>query len=136
MMLHFITIPVITGICVYGFYKIIDLFVRKKERVMIIEKIASLENVNPERLNISKLFSDAKADRSGFFSLRAGSLLVGVGLGLLFGYIIALNTNFSVGSLGAEHYSQLSEIIYGSTTLLFGGLGLITGLIIEHKIKK
>lgn len=135
-MLNFIAIPVITGICVYGFYKIIELFVRKKERVMIIEKIASLENVNPEKLNFPKLFSDGKVDRSGFFSLRAGSLLVGVGLGLLLGYIIALNTNFPGVSPGAGHYSQLSEIIYGSTTLLFGGLGLITGFIIEHKMKK
>ena len=91
-MLNFIAIPVITGICVYGFYKIIELL-REKGGVMIIEKIASLESVNPEKLNFPKLFSDGKVDRSGF--LAQGRLSAcGSRPGTALRIHIALNINF------------------------------------------
>jgi hypothetical protein len=136
-MLDFITIPVTVGICVYGFYKLIELFVRKKERLMLIEKITLLDSINTDKLNISRLFGEEKSERSGYMALKIGSLLIGVGLGLLVGYIIFINTNPAWEGQAIHSYArQLSGVIYGSTTLFFGGLGLVTGFIIEHKMRK
>ena len=38
-MMDFITVPLIFGIVTYGIYKLFELFVCKKERLIIIEKI-------------------------------------------------------------------------------------------------
>ena len=38
-MMDFITIPLVVGMITLGIYKLFDLFVRKKERLAIIEKI-------------------------------------------------------------------------------------------------
>ena len=38
-MLDFIMVPLVCGIFVLGFYKLFELFVCKKERLLIIEKM-------------------------------------------------------------------------------------------------
>src|SRR5690606_33019404 len=91
-MLDFITIPLVTGICIFGFYKLIELFVRKRERLMIIERISQLENVNTEKLDLSRLFGKGVNIDGRYLSLRIGLLLIGIGLGLLIGFFIVLNT--------------------------------------------
>jgi len=134
-MLDFITIPLVTGICVFGFYKLIELFVRKRERLMIVDKISQLESVNTDKLDFSKLFGKNVNVDGRYLSLRIGLLLVGIGLGLLVGFFIVLNT---YGYMKGDDYYQsrsMAEMIYGATTLLFGGSGLVTAFIIEHKMK-
>jgi len=134
-MLNFITIPLVTGICVFGFYKLIELFVRKRERLMIIERISQLESVNADKLDFSKLFGKSVNIEGRYMSLRIGLLLVGVGLGLLVGFFMVINTYGYMK--GDDYYSSrgMAEMIYGATTLLFGGIGLVSAFIIEHKMK-
>ncbi len=134
-MLDFITIPLVTGICIFGFYKLIELFVRKRERIMIIERISQLENVNTDKFDLSRLFGKSVNIDGRYLSLRIGLLLVGIGLGLLIGFFIVLNTYGYMR--GDDFYASrgMAELIYGSTTLLFGGIGLVTAFVIEHKIK-
>ncbi|NCB97961.1 MAG: hypothetical protein EOM36_06340 [Bacteroidia bacterium] len=134
-MLDFITIPLVTGICIFGFYKLIELFVRKRERLMIIERISQLENVNTEKLDLSRLFGKGVNIDGRYLSLRIGLLLVGIGLGLLIGFFIVFNTYGYMR--GNDYYDSqgMAELIYGSTTLLFGGIGLVSAFIIEHRIK-
>jgi hypothetical protein len=134
-MMEFITIPLTFGIGAYAFYKLIELFARKRERIMIIEKLSQLEKASVENLNLSNIFGDGKAIRSAFTTLRVGSLLAGLGLGLLVGYIIV---NATIGGFGGSSYEvrQTMSVVYGSSTLLFGGIGLIAGFIAERMLSK
>lgn len=133
-MMDFISIPVTFGIGAFAFYKLIELFVRKKERLMILEKISQLENVNTENLNLARLFGEGKMFKSQFLSLRIGSLLMGLGLGLLVGFIIVSTSYGNISDVSYE-MGQTMSVIYGASTLLFGGLGLVIGFLVEIKMK-
>lgn len=133
-MLEFITIPLTFGIGAYAFYKVIELFVRKKERLMLVDKLNTLDNVNTNNINLSGLFGEVKALQNQYLSLRIGSLLMGLGLGLLVGYLIV---QLSYGTMGDVSWGvrEVQNVIYGASTLLFGGMGLIAGFVAEMKMK-
>lgn len=134
-MMDFISIPVTFGIGAYAFYKLIELFVRKKERLLIIDKLSQLEKANIENLNLSNIFGDGKSFKNAYLTLRIGSLLAGLGLGLLVGYII-INTTIGGFERASYEIRQTMSVVYGSSTLLFGGLGLISGFIAERRLSK
>ena len=134
-MMDFISIPVTFGIGAYAFYKLIELFVRKKERLLIIDKLSQLEKANIENLNLSNIFGDGKSFKNAYLTLRIGSLLTGLGLGLLVGYII-INTTMGGFERASYDIRQTMSVVYGSSTLLFGGLGLIAGFIAERRLSK
>lgn len=134
-MMDFISIPLTFGVGAYGFYKLVELFVRKKERLMILEKISQLENVNTENLNLTRLFGEEKMFKNQFLTLRIGSLLMGLGLGLLIGFII-VRSSYGYTSDVSFEMRETMNVIYGASTLLFGGLGLVTGFLVEIKMKK
>lgn len=133
-MLEFITIPLTFGIGAYAFYKVIELFVRKKERLMLVDKLNTLDNVNTNNINLSGLFGGVKVLQNQYLSLRIGSLLMGLGLGLLIGYLIV---QISYGDLRELTWDlrEAQSVIYGASTLLFGGMGLTAGFITEMKMK-
>lgn len=135
IMMDFISIPVTFGIGAYAFYKLIELFVRKKERLLIIDKLSQLEKANIENLNLSNIFGDGKSFKNAYLTLRIGSLLAGLGLGLLVGYII-INTTIGGFERASYEIRQTMSVVYGSSTLLFGGLGLISGFIAERRLSK
>jgi hypothetical protein len=67
-------------------------------------------------------------------------LLLGVGLGLLVGFFIAYYYGYGVEPM-ENHFerSTIQEtigIIYGASTLLFGGLGLLVAFIVEMNYNK
>ena len=133
-MLEFITIPLTFGIGAYAFYKVIELFVRKKERLMLVDKLNTLDNVNTNNINLSGLFGGVKVLQNQYLSLRIGSLLMGLGLGLLIGYLIV---QISYGDLRELTWDlrEAQSVIYGASTLLFGVMGLTAGFIAEMKMK-
>ncbi|MEZ7873764.1 MAG: hypothetical protein QMB82_09160 [Bacteroidales bacterium] len=134
-MMDFISIPVTFGVGAYAFYKVIELFVRKRERLLLIDKLNSLENVNTTNINLSEIFGEGKLFKNQYLTLRIGSLLVGLGLGLLIGYII-VNTTMGNVSDATWMIRETQSVIYGASTLLFGGMGLIAGFIAEIRLKK
>ncbi|MDD2491080.1 MAG: hypothetical protein PHV12_02670 [Bacteroidales bacterium] len=133
-MMEFITVPLTFGIGAYAFYKVIELFVRKKERLMLVDKLNTLDNVNTNNINLSGLFGETKTLQNQFLTLRIGSLLMGLGLGLLVGYLIV---HISFGGFRDVTWDirQTQSVIYGASTLLFGGMGLIAGFVTEMKMK-
>lgn len=133
-MMEFITIPLTFGIGAYAFYKVIELYVRKKERLMLIDKLDTLENINTSSFNLNGVFGEVKALQNQYLTLRIGSLLMGLGLGLLIGYVI-VNVSFPVAGDVSYSMLQTQSVIYGASTLLFGGMGLTGGFIAEMKIK-
>ncbi|MTK52209.1 MAG: hypothetical protein F8N35_01990 [Paludibacter sp.] len=133
--MDFITIPLVVGMITLGIYKLFELFVKKKERLTIIEKLG-------DKLDISvmqtKLSLPVRIEgQFNFGTLKVACLLLGVGLGLLVGYFICLNTipGFNFESIGNQGY-QASGVIYGASVLLFGGLGLLVAFIVELKFLK
>ncbi len=130
-MFDFLTPPLVIGICVYGIYKLFELYARRRERIMLIEKLG---NIPSDDFSLPS-FSNFRL--SSYSALKGGCLLVGLGLGLLMGYIICASTieNY-VANLGSWENKEISGIIYGACVLLFGGIGLLTAFIIELNLEK
>ncbi len=138
-MMDFITVPLVTGIVFAAIYALFELFVRRKERLMIIEKLS-------DRLEASvvdnKFFMPTYAGkRISFNALRIGCLLVGFGLGLLIGTYLAISIADSAGVSVATannwdgwFHGEFVGVIYGASVLLFGGIGLLAAFLIEMRI--
>ena len=80
-MMNFIMVPAIMAIITVGIYKLFELFVCKKERLMLIEKMG--DKYEPDVASIPRFHSNYS-----FSALKIGCLLLGMGLGLLIGFII------------------------------------------------
>ncbi|TWV10490.1 hypothetical protein FQ707_12825 [Bacteroidaceae bacterium HV4-6-C5C] len=133
-MMEFIMVPAIMAIVTLGVYKLFELFVCKKERLTIIEKMG--DKFSPDMLERKMNFSSI--GNFSFSALKIGCLLVGMGLGLLVGYLICTTTvvGYSNYSIEEWRYRETISLIYGACVLLFGGIGLITAFIVELKYNK
>ena len=135
-MMDFIMVPTVCGIFVLGFYKLFELFVCKKERLLIIEKMG--EKFSSEMLeNKIKLPS---VGNLSFSALKFGCLFVGLGLGLLVAYLICTTTLEGYAEMSSERFNwnlrETISVIYGACVLFFGGIGLLTAFLVELKISK
>lgn len=135
-MLEFITIPLTVGIVCAGIYGLFELIIRRKERLLIIEKIGDkLNNLSVEgKLSLpcyNLSLPSYNTLKFSFNSLKVGLLLAGVGLGLFIGVILYY------GGLQYKSESRyLLEATIGSCVLLFGGIGLLISFLIEFNISK
>jgi hypothetical protein len=131
-MMDFISIPLVVGIVTLGIYKLFELFARRKELLTIINKMDN--NLNPELLQAN--FLPASKPNQSNNTLKVACLLLGVGLGLLVGFFIDF---FGVNDMLADNSwaaRETKSIIYGSSVLLFGGLGLLIAFLLEQRIGK
>lgn len=133
-MMDFVVVPLTTGIVFAAIYGLFELFVRRKERLTMIEKIG-------EKLDASAFEGKLKLPgytgiRLSFSSLKIGCLLMGVGLGMLVGFF--LNVMLAASRSAYDFYNEYEVIssAYGASVLLFGGLGLVIAFIIETKMAK
>ena len=126
-MFNFIIPPLVVGIITLGIYKLFELFVCKKERLLIIEKMG--EKFTPDMLEHKINFSSI--GNLSFSGLKWGCLLMGFGLGLLAAFAIHYNFQEFVSK---KWDSQ--SMVYGACVLVFGGLGLLTAFLVELKINK
>ncbi|BEG99542.1 DUF6249 domain-containing protein [Bacteroides sedimenti] len=135
-MMDFISVPLVVGIVTLGIYKLFELFVRKKERLSIIEKIG--EKFDASMIENKFSFPSRIFKNFSFGSLKAGCLLMGVGLGLLVGFIICTSTitGYNMGHDIDWGVRDTAGIVYGASVLIFGGLGLITAFLIEMQYSK
>ena len=133
-MLDFIMVPAIFGIVTLGIYKLFELFVCKKERLLIIEKMG--EKFTPDMLEHKINFSSI--GKFSYTALKFGCLFMGLGLGLLIGYLICSTTLEGYAEMESFNRSmrETVSIIYGACILLFGGIGLLTAFLVELKINK
>ena len=134
-MMDFITVPLVVGIITLGIYRLFDLFVRKKERLSIIEKIGDKFDSSMIENKFSFPFNLKFENVGTFGTLKVACLLLGIGLGLLIGFFIC--NEFIYGhALWLRGFQETAGIIYGASTLLFGGLGLLAAFLIEMKYRK
>lgn len=110
-------------------YKLFELFVGKKERMMLIEKLSSEELMKGGAKRPALPLSTFT-----FSSLRFGCLMLGLGLGLLGGFFISLGTSNAYPDYMDAY--RIASLIYGACVLLGGGVGLLVSFLIEWKISK
>jgi len=91
-------------------YGIVFLFIRKKERLALIAKGTN-----------ATIFETTKKATS---SLKWGLLLVGIGIGILLGKVLAVYTSLD------------EEPAFFSMICLFGGIGLIIYHLITYKLEE
>jgi hypothetical protein len=131
----FLEAPLVVGIVFYFIYLTFELFVRKQERISLIEKMGqNIAPIDPSLLRNQFGSLLPTFPKKSFTALRFGCLFVGVGLGLLIGLFIVLYVNdcCSNGINGWERVNFYS-MAYTAPVLLFGGLGLIISYHIERK---
>ena len=126
-MFNFIIPPLVVGFITLGIYKLFELFVCKKERLLIIEKMG--EKFTPNMLEHKINFSSI--GNLSFSSLKWGCLLMGLGLGLLAAFVIHYNFQDFISKQW-----DIQSMVYGASVLIFGGFGLLTAFLIELKINK
>ncbi|MDD6891183.1 MAG: hypothetical protein PUD47_03685 [Bacteroidales bacterium] len=112
-------------------YKLFELCVGRKERMMLIEKLGELQQSGVS--GKGPLFLPT---RFSFGALRLGCLMAGVGLGLLVGYFIIILTAEGCQQSTGLRMHELTSVIYGSSVMLFGGMGLIVSYWIESRWAK
>ena len=128
-MMDFITVPLTFGIVTYGIYKLFELFVCKKERLMIIEKM-NFDSISAAPLN--NLFKDYGTTLPfSFSSLKVGCLLIGLGLGIIMGIVLfALNAGAikAYGEITSHNTYSVAAMIISAGILCMGGAGLLLAL--------
>ena len=129
----------VVGFIVLGIYRLFELFVRRKERMVILEKLGEQVKLSDVNLNLP-LFQNPKIMSSNNWTLKVSFLLIGVGVGLLVGYCF----EFATAGTGADFvtycsnwlYQSKIEIVYFASVAIFGGIGLLAAYFIEKKHKQ
>ena len=112
-------------------YKIFELYLGRKERILMIEKLGA-GNL-PDELP-KKVWNESS---SSFKVLRAACLLLGIGAGLLTGYLIIACSLPNYFSNDVDYIiRETGSVIYGASVLIGGGLGLLVAYLIEMSKRK
>jgi hypothetical protein len=101
--------PIFISAIIFGFtYAVLELFVKRKERMALIEKGIDAPNFKSKT-------------RNSVFALKLGLLFIGVAVGLFLGSILVETTTIH------------DESAYFSMVFLFGGIGLVISHFLEKK---
>ena len=132
--MRFLEGPLIVGIVSFFIYMTFELFVRRNERIRLIEKMGqSLAPIDSSVLKSQFSTLLPSFNNKSFTALRMGCLLAGLGLGLLIGLFLSL---YIRNTFVIEHQWEkdtLYSVAYGAPVLIFGGIGLIASYLIERK---
>ena len=133
--MNFIMVPLVTGIVTLGIYKFFELLICRRERREIIGKLEPGSLIDylklvPMGLRTGATIRTASETAPGIpaVALKAGCLLLGLGAGLLFGFMLTRITEI-------QSYDTRSAV-YGGSVLVFGGLGLIVSFIVERVLSR
>ena len=133
--MDFIIIPLVTAIVTLGIYKFFELLICRRERREIIGKLEPGSLIDylklvPMGLRTGTTMRIPPETAPGIpaGALKIGSLLLGLGAGLLFGFMLTRVTEI-------QSYETRS-IVYGGSVLAFGGLGLIVSFIAERTLSR
>ena len=131
--MDWITAPLICAIIFGCIYKVVELFVRKRERLILINKITEISNTDFKGIN---LYSSGNK----FTGLRIGWLMLGVGCGFLFGFLI--NYTVTNGQYATNfdnvwrYHSVAGGIVYVACICICGGIGLLMSYRAERNAEQ
>ena len=123
-----------TAIIFGGIYKIFELFIRRSERMKLIDRLS--ENPDPQSLHNSLFAKRNMFDNK--MGIKIAALLIGMAVGLLGVFAISY-ADFMSQQLGYSHTSFVEkniEILTLGFILFFGGVGLLVPSIIFYKQDK
>ena len=124
----------IVGFIVLGVYRLFELFVRRKERMAIIDKLLG-ENIKFPETNVDlnlPLFQKPKSN----WALKLSLLLIGIGMGLMVAYFIEVsNVGVNRSDIPVWYGQKRMEVVYLASVAIFGGIGLLSAYFIEQKHK-
>ncbi|MDR0832660.1 MAG: hypothetical protein LBN93_00480 [Candidatus Symbiothrix sp.] len=128
----------IVGFIVLGIYKLFELFVKKQERLTLLEKLPIIfENKeNGGKINLPEL-AFGKQDY-GSWPLRIALLLLGIGLGCIVAFLVEYSI-FDFSHYKDYDWNLLHKaefVLYFSFITIFGGLGLLIAYLMERKQTK
>ena len=133
--MDFIIIPLVTAIVTLGIYKFFELLICRRERREIIGKLEPGSLIDYLKLvpmglrtGTTRRIAPETAPGIPAGAVKVGSLLLGLGAGLLFGFMLTRVTEI-------QSYETRS-IVYGGSVLAFGGLGLIVSFIAERTLSR
>ena len=133
----------VVGFVMLAIYKLFELFVKKNERTLMIEKFASLcENKedSDEKLKIRLPFISGNDFAFGFWPLRISLLLIGIGTGCLLSLLIQISY-FNLSPIDSyrdwgHQFRDFVGLVNFSSISIMGGIGLLAAFLIEQKMKK
>ena len=131
--MDWITAPLVCAVIFGCIYKVVELFVHKRERLMLINKLTEISNVDFKGIN---LYSSGNK----FTGLRIGWLMLGVGCGFLFGFLI--NYTVTNGQYATNfdnvwrYHSVAGGIVYVACICICGGIGLLMSYQAEKKAEQ
>ena len=128
--MDWITAPLICAVVFGCIYKVVELFVHKRERLMLINKLTEISNVDFKGIS---LYSSGNK----FTGLRIGWLMLGVGCGFLFGFFINLMATGGQYAYDFDktwrYHSVVGGIVYVACICICGGIGLLLSYRAERR---
>ena len=119
--MDFIFVPLVVGVITLGIYKFFELLVCRRERRMIIDKMDGNALIDylkfvPMGVRIGAPVSVRPVSGGVSGTLKAGCLLLGIGFGLLFAFML-------LNWCAYDASYEMRSIVYGGSVLCFGGVG-------------
>ncbi len=120
----------------FGVYKICELFVKRKERTLFLEKM--LDKMDAVNGNVQSQFNvDINKKSNPFVTIRWAVGLCSFGLGLLIAHLFCIfsNVEYATGDRSV-FYSNFVGVVYMGCISLIMGIGFIIAFFIEMKYRK
>lgn len=124
----------VVGVITLAIYKFLELLICRRERLSIIDKLEGNTLTEylkclPQQIGASMpILRPMTVSPVGSVSLRGGCLLLGMGLGLIFAFLLI--QGFRIGY--SFETREVLRMVYTGSLLFFGGLGLVISFIIER----
>ena len=131
---------VVTFIIFSFIYMVFELFARRGERKMLIEKIVEIGKADVGRYLNEYLGNTGMANifrMKSHGSIRGALLMLGIGIGVMAGFIINYLLVGDAYLTSNRHWDVCNEevvvVVYIASVCIFGGLGMLIAYFIERK---
>lgn len=131
---------VVTFIIFSFIYMVFELFARRGERKMLIEKIVEIGKADVGRYLNEYLGNTGMANifrMKSHGSIRGALLMLGIGIGVMAGFFINYLLVGDAYLTSNRHWDVCNEevvvVVYIASVCIFGGLGMLIAYFIERK---
>ena len=131
---------VVTFIVFSFIYMVFELFARRGERKMLIEKIVEIGKADVGRYLNEYLGNTGMANifrMRNHGSIRGALLMLGIGIGVMAGFFINYLLVGDAYLTSSRHWDVCNEevvvVVYIASVCIFGGLGMLIAYFIERK---
>lgn len=131
---------VVTFIVFSFIYMVFELFARRGERKMLIEKIVEIGKADVGRYLNEYLGNTGMANifrMRSHGSIRGALLMLGIGIGVMAGFFINYLLVGDAYLTSSRHWDVCNEevvvVVYIASVCIFGGLGMLIAYFIERE---